>query len=532
MAVKEINENSKLSLGVEFGSTRIKAVLIDDVQNVVASGSYEWENQLEDGYWTYSMDDVIVGLRESYKQLKNEVYEKYKFVLTKIDAMGFSAMMHGYLAFNEADKLLVPFRTWRNATTAQAEEKLTEVLKFNIPQRWSVAHLYQAILNDEDHVTDISYITTLAGYVHWLMTDKKVIGVGDASGMFPIDPNTKSYNESKLEIFNNLEECKNLPWKLKDILPSVLHAGEVAGVLTEAGALLIDPDGDLLAGSLFCPPEGDAGTGMVATNSVRSKTGNISAGTSVFAMVVLENELKQVYPEIDMVTTPCGDAVAMVHANNCSSEINAWVGIFKEFLDASGIQMPVDELFKVLFNQASTGDTDAGGLLSYGYLSGENITKVPEGRPLLVRTPQSRFNLANLIRVQLYTAFGALHIGMKTLTQKEQVKLEKIFAHGGIFKTEGVAQQILASSINTPVSVMSSASEGGAWGIALLADYLTHAKNGIELKDYLEDTVFINEAIIEKAPVWSEVAGFNKFARNYELGLPIELAAIKYLNHE
>jgi len=523
----EINSNSKLSLGVEFGSTRIKAVLIDEEQFVVAEGSYEWENQLEDGIWTYSLENVWQGLQVSYKQLKEEVKEKYGFTLKRIDAMGFSAMMHGYLAFDSKDELLVPFRTWRNAITAQAEHELTKLLDFNIPQRWSIAHLYQAMINEEAHIKNVAFFTTLAGYVHWQLTGKKVIGVGDASGMFPIDSKTKNYHQSMMSTFENLEIAQGNPWTLADILPRVMVAGVEAGTLTEAGAKLIDPEGDLTSGSRFCPPEGDAGTGMVATNSVKQKTGNISAGTSVFAMIVLEEELSKVYPEIDMVTTPCGDAVAMVHANNCSSEINAWVRIFRDFLNAANIEMSTDQLYQTLFMESLNGDMDAGGLLSYGYLSGENITKIPEGRPLLVRSPVSKFSLANLIRVNLYTAFGALHLGMKILTEQESVAVEKIFGHGGIFKTEGVAQQILASAINTPISVMETAGEGGAWGIALLADYLTHADSGLSLDGYLEEVVFAKGAVMTRHPQVEEVAGFVEFAKRYKEGLPIELAAIE-----
>ena len=522
-----VDSNSKLSLGVEFGSTRIKAVLIDENQAVIASGSFEWENQLENGIWTYSLEDVWCGLQTSYAQLKEEVKDRYGFTLNKIDAIGFSAMMHGYLAIDSDDQLLTPFRTWRNATTEKAQHQLTELLGFNIPQRWSIAHLYQAILNGEDHVKNIAFFTTLAGYVHWKLTGKKVLGIGDASGMFPIDSKTKDYNLDMMATFDEKISDKNYPWKLRDIIPEVLVAGEKAGKLTEDGAKLLDPTGDLASGSFLCPPEGDAGTGMVATNSVKQRTGNISAGTSVFAMIVLEQELREVYPEIDMVTTPIGDAVAMVHANNCSSEINAWVKIFREFLDAAGIRMNMDQLYQTLFSESLKGDMDAGGILSYGYLSGENITKMPEGRPLLVRSPNSNFNLANLMRANLYTAFGALYLGMKTLTDKERVKVDQVFAHGGIFKTEGIAQQILASAINIPVSVMETAGEGGAWGIALLADYLKYADAGLSLENYLEEKVFAGEKVTCRQPIEEETAGFEVFAERYEAGLPIELAAIE-----
>ena len=523
----EINSNSKLSLGVELGSTRIKAVLIDENQSVIASGNFEWENQLENGIWTYSLEAVWHGLQTSYRQLKQEVKKKYGFRLSRIHAIGFSAMMHGYLAFDKKGQLLTPFRTWRNAMTADAEHQLTELLGFNIPQRWSIAHLYQAILNDEAHVKEVDFFTTLAGYVHWKLTGKKVLGIGDASGMFPIDSKTRNYNQEMMATFDVKVGEKNYPWKLRDIIPEVLVAGQVAGELTEMGAKLLDPEGDLMPGTPLCPPEGDAATGMVATNSVKQRTGNISAGTSVFAMIVLEQELSKVYPEIDMVTTPMGDAVAMVHANNCSSEINAWVKIFREFLDAAGIETRADQLYQILFNESLKGDMDAGGLLSYGYLSGENITKIPEGRPLLVRTPDSHFNLANLMRVNLYTAFGALQMGMKILTEKEQVKINQIFGHGGIFKTEGVAQQILASAIRTPVSVMETAGEGGAWGIALLANYLKFAHKGIPLEDYLAQQVFANERTTCRYPDKEETAGFERFASYYENGLPIEIAAIE-----
>ena len=523
-------DNSKLSLGVEFGSTRIKAVLINEKQEMVASGGFEWENQLENGIWTYSLDEVWRGLQSSYANLKQEALDKHGIEIKKIDAIGFSAMMHGYLAFNENDEILTPFRTWRNAMTSDAQHQLTELFKFNIPQRWSIAHLYQAILNEEPHVKEISYFTTLAGYVHWRLTGKKVLGIGDASGMFPVDSKIKNYKKEMIDIFNN--KVKNLyPWTLQDILPEVLVAGDDAGYLTEDGTKLLDPSGDLEAGTPLCPPEGDAGTGMVATNSVKKRTGNISAGTSIFAMIVLENDLSEVYPEIDIVTTPIGDTVAMVHANNCSSEINSWVKIFKDFLESSGISMSVDKLYKVLFLEAKKGDMDVGGLLSYGYLSGENITKIPEGRPLLARTPNSNFNLANLMRVNLYTAFAALQIGMETLTKKEKVKVDKILGHGGIFKTEGVAGQILASAINTPVSVMEIAGEGGAWGIALLADYLTFAKEELSLDDYLDQLVFTHAKSLEYKPNPIEFEGFKAFIQRYLKGLPIEIAAIENLKN-
>ena len=523
----QIDSTTKLSLGIELGSTRIKAILIDEHQVVVASGNFEWENELKNGIWTYDLNDIWKGIQTSYKLLKKEVKDKYDFTLSEIGAIGFSAMMHGYLVFDKNDQLLTPFRTWRNATTAQAEQQLTQIFGFNIPQRWSIAHLYQAFLNNEEHVKDIAFFTTLAGYVHWKLTGEKVLGIGDASGMFPIDSKTKNYNLKMMAIIDEKVSDKNYSWKLKDIIPKVLVAGNKAGKLTEIGAKLLDPDGDLVSGIPLCPPEGDAGTGMIATNSVRQRTGNISAGTSIFAMIVLEQELSKVYPEIDMVTTPKGDAVAMVHANNCSSELNAWVKIFREFIDAVGIKMNTDQLYQTLLSESLKGDMDAGGVLSYGYLSGENITKIPEGRPLLVRTSDSNFNLANLVRVNIYTAFAALQIGMRALTEKEQVNVDQIFGHGGIFKTKGVAGQMLSSAIKIPVSTLETASEGGAWGIALLADYLSFADKGMSLEDYLEQKVFVDKKVISYLPVDEEVLGFEKFIKRYETGLPIEMAAIE-----
>ena len=530
MSTCEINSNCKLSLGIELGSTRIKAVLINETKKIVASGSFEWENKLENGIWTYDLDEVWRGMQACYKQLKTEVKQKYGFELKKVDAIGFSAMMHGYLALDANDELLVPFRTWRNTITARAESELTALFAFNIPQRFSIAHLYQAILNEEHHVKDVAFFTTLAGYVHYKLTGEKVLGIGDASGMFPIDSKTKNYKVDLLDAFDKKVEEEAYPWKIRDLLPKVLVAGQVAGKLTEEGAKLLDATGDLEAGIPLCPPEGDAGTGMVATNSVKKRTGNISAGTSVFAMIVLEKELSKVYPEIDMVTTPSGDAVAMVHANNCSSEINAWINIFREFLDVAGFEMHTDDLYKVLFNESLKGDMDAGGLLSYGYLSGEHITKIPEGRSILARTPDSNFTLANLMRVNLYTAFGALYMGMQILTKKEQVEVDTIFGHGGIFKTEGVAGGLVASAISIPVSLMETADVGGAWGVALLADYLEYASRGSNLEDYLEQKVFANEKAMLYQPIAAETAGFEQFAKHYQNGLPIVLAAIQNFN--
>ena len=438
MDTKKQIEEGKAVLGIEFGSTRIKAVLIDEEHHPIASGSHEWENQLVDGVWTYSIDAIWNGLQDCYQDMKKDVQEKYGVKVTKLAAIGFSAMMHGYMAFDKDDKILVPFRTWRNAITEEASEKLTDLFRYNIPQRWSVAHLYQAILNGEEHVKDICFQTTLAGYIHWMLTGKKVLGVGDASGMFPIDIETGKYDAKMVSQFDEAIADKGYPWKLMDIFPEVLSAGEDAGTLTQEGAKLLDTDGDLEAGVPLCPPEGDAGTGMVATNSVARRTGNVSAGTSVFSMVVLEKELSKVYKELDLVTTPSGDLVAMVHCNNCTSDLNAWVNIFREFAESFGMDVDMNRLYGTLYKKAMEGDANGGNLLAYNYISGENITEMEEGRPLFVRTPNSKFNLANFMRVNLYSALASLKIGMDLLLKEEKVAVDKLLGHGGLFKTKGV----------------------------------------------------------------------------------------------
>lgn len=527
-AKKDILTN-KTSLGIELGSTRIKTVLIDSHYQAIASGSYEWENQLEEGIWTYSLEQIWKGLQESYRVMADEVHEQYGEVLTSVGSIGFSAMMHGYLAFNKQDELLVPFRTWRNAMTEQSEKELTKLFDHPIPQRWSIAHLHQAILNNEEHVKDIDFFTTLAGYVHWKMTGEKVIGVGDASGMFPIDTTTKNYHQKMIHQYNDLIKERDYAWQLEDILPKILNAGEAAGTLTEEGAKLLDLSGNLTSGIPVCPPEGDAGTGMVATNSVSQRTGNVSAGTSAFAMIVLEKELKRVHPEIDLVTTPSGNLVGMVHTNNCSSDVNAWVNLFSEFASAAGMKLDKSELFSLLFNEALKGDSDGGGLLSYGYYSGENITRIDKGRPLFVRQPDSQFTLANFMRVHLYTAFGAMKIGMDILTKEEHINIDKIVGHGGVFKTKEVGQRVMASVMNAPVSVMETAGEGGAWGIALLAAYLREKENTESLSEFLEDKVFKDEKESTIVPLPEDVAGFEVFVERYKKGLPIEQAAIDYL---
>ncbi|SFF17097.1 Sugar (pentulose or hexulose) kinase [Paenibacillus catalpae] len=527
--LKEAIIKGETSLGIELGSTRIKAVLIDRRFETIASGSYEWENLLKDGYWTYNQEDIITGLQTAYRELKQDVEQNYGVTLKTVGSIGFSAMMHGYMAFDSAGELLVPFRTWRNATTDAAARELTELFQFNIPERWSIAHLYQAILNQEDHVPRIHYVTTLSGYIHWMLTGNKAIGIGDASGMFPIDESIHNYHPSMVKQFDERIASKGYPWKLEDLLPKVYLSGEQAGDLTEAGARLLDPAGDLQSGIPLCPPEGDAGTGMVATNSVRKRTGNISVGTSVFAMIVLEKEISKVYPEIDMVTTPDGSPVGMVHANNCSSDLNAWMGLFREFSEAMGLGADSGKLFSVLLNKALEADPDGGGLLSYGYLSGENITGIDKGRPLFVRSPESNFNLANFMRTHLFTAFGALKLGMDILTENEDVAIDSILAHGGLFKTPVVGQKILAGALNVPISVMSTAGEGGAWGMALLASYLVNKDQEESLDNFLAQKVFKDVEGLEIAPDAKDVKGFEAFIKRYQAGLAIEQAAVDHL---
>lgn len=518
-------ESGQTVLGIEFGSTRIKAVLIDEAHKPLASGSYDWENRYENGVWTYHLEDVWTGLQAAYRNLSDEVRAKYNTPLQTVGAIGFSGMMHGYLPFDKAGNLLAPFRTWRNTITGQAAEKLTALFQFAIPQRWSIAHLYQAILNKEPHVKDIHHLTTLAGYVHWKLTGQKVMGVGEASGMFPIDSTTNDYDARMLELFNEQLAAEGMPWKLQDILPRVLVAGEAAGALSEEGARLLDPSGQLKAGIPLCPPEGDAGTGMVATNSVAERTGNVSAGTSVFAMIVLERPLSKLYPEIDMVTTPSGKPVAMVHSNNCTTDLNAWVNLFHEFTQALGVELSESQLFEMLYQKGLAGDADAGGLLAYNYFSGEHLTHLEEGRPLFVRTPESRFTLANFMRVHLFSALGALKIGLG-IFEKEQVKIDQILGHGGFFKTKEVGQRIMAAAMNAPVSVMETAGEGGAWGIALLAAYMLRKAANEPLEAYLSHKVFAGEKSVTIAPDPRDVEGFAAFMERYQRGLVIERAAV------
>jgi sugar (pentulose or hexulose) kinase len=526
MDAKELIQSGKAILGIEFGSTRIKAVLIDDAHKPIAQGSHTWENQLVDGLWTYSLDAIWGGLQDCYSDLRANVQKLYGVEIKSLASIGISAMMHGYMAFNAKNELLVPFRTWRNTNTGKAAAELSELFKFNIPLRWSISHLYQCILNGDAHVKDITFQTTLAGYIHWMLTGEKVLGIGDASGMIPVDSATKTYCADMVEKFDKLVAPKGYGWKLLDIFPKVLVAGEDAGKLTAEGAAKLDVSGNLQAGIPLCPPEGDAGTGMVATNAVKQRTGNVSAGTSSFSMIVLEKALSKAYEPIDMVTTPDGSPVAMVHCNNCTSDINAWVNIFKEFEELMGIPVDMDVLYGKLYNKALEGDADCGGLLAYNYVSGEPITGLAEGRPMFVRSANDKFNLANFMRANLYATIGVLKIGNDILLKEEKVKIDRITGHGGLFKTAGVGQRILAAAINSPISVMETAGEGGAWGIALLASYLVNNAKNENLADFLENTVFAGETGVEIAPTAEDVEGFNKYIATYKAGLAIEQAAV------
>ena len=528
MDAKSIIESGNAILGIEFGSTRIKGVLIDADNNPIAQGSHTWENQLVDGLWTYSIDAIWSGLQDCYAQLCKDVNRRYGIAIHRLAAIGISAMMHGYMPFGADGKILVPFRTWRNTNTAQAAKELSELFNFNIPLRWSISHLYQAILNGEEHVDSIKYLTTLAGYIHWQLTGEKVIGIGDASGMIPIDPSTKQFDATMVEKFEKLIAPRHFSWHLGDILPKVLVAGESAGELTAEGARLLDPSGTLQPGAVLCPPEGDAGTGMAATNAVKARTGNVSAGTSSFSMIVLEKNLSKPYPMIDIVTTPDGLPVAMVHCNNCTSDINAWVGVFKEYAEMLGVKQSTDELYTRLFNVALNGDNDCGGLLSYNYVSGEPVTGLGEGRPLFVRAANDRFSLANLMRSQLYAAVAVLKIGNDVLLKDEHVAVDRITGHGGYFTTKGVGQRIVAAALNSPISVMETAGEGGAWGIALLASFCVRKRDGQSLPDYLDECVFAGNKGTEIKPSPEDVAGFEKYIEAYKKGLKIEEAAVAF----
>ena len=517
----------KTSLGIEFGSTRIKAVLIDDTYTTIAAGDYGWASHLEDGLWSYAQEEIWTGLQTAYAALAEDVENAYGEKLTRVGRIGFSAMMHGYLAFGKDGELLVPFRTWQNTNTSEAHEKLSELFQYNIPERWSIAHLYQAVLNNEEHIGKVDFFTTLAGYVHWKLTGKKVLGVGDASGMFPIDPTTHTYETEFIEKFNAIPEVAAQPWKLADLLPEPLVAGTPAGTLTEEGAKLLDPTGTLQPGITFAPPEGDAGTGMVATNSVRVRTGNVSAGTSIFAMVVLERKLERLHPEVDLVTTPAGDLAGMSHANNFTSDLNAWVGLFGQFAAAIGTPVDAGTLYGTLFRAAIADDVDSncGGLINYPFRSGEFLAGLPEGRPLFARGPEARMSLGNFMRAQLFSAFSPVKIGMDVMTKDEGVAVDSLVGHGGIFTTPKVAQKILAAAFDTPIKVMSTAAEGGAWGMAVLADYLWHADQPLD--EFLDARVFADAASTTENPDENDVAGFEEFFDRFRKGLPIEHVAIE-----
>ena len=526
MTPKQIITEGKAILGIEFGSTRIKAVLIDQDNSPIAQGSHEWENSLVDGLWTYSIEEIWYGLQDCYADLRANVKKDYDCEIEQLAAIGISAMMHGYMAFNDKAEILVPFRTWRNTNTGKAAAELSKLFVYNIPLRWSISHLYQCILDGEEHVKDITFLTTLAGYIHWQITGEKVLGVGDASGMIPVDPATKTYDATMVSKFDKLVAPKGYSWKLLDILPKVLVAGENAGFLTEEGARRLDVSGHLKGGIPVCPPEGDAGTGMAATNAVKQRTGNVSAGTSSFSMIVLEKELSKPYEMIDMVTTPDGSLVAMVHCNNCTSDLNAWVNIFREYQELLGIPVDMNEVYGKLYNNALNGDADCGGLISYNYISGEPVTGMAEGRPMFLRSANDKFNLANFMRAHLYASVGVLKVGNDILFNQEMIRVDRITGHGGLFKTKGVGQRILAAAINSPISVMETAGEGGAWGIALLASYLVNGKE-MTLPDYLDKIVFAGNAGVEIAPTPEDVEGFNRYIENYKACLPVEQAAVE-----
>ncbi|WP_225743859.1 xylulokinase [Marinilactibacillus sp. Marseille-P9653] len=520
-------DQNTLSLGIEFGSTRVKAVLIDDTFAPIASGAYDWENKLVEGYWTYSLDEVWSGLQHAFSELSQNVKNDYDVILTNIGSIGFSGMMHGYLAFDKDEQLLVPFRTWRNTTTDVASKKLTELFEFNIPHRWSIAHLYQAVLNKEEHVQQIDYVTTLAGFVHWKLTGQKVIGVGEAAGMFPIDSHTVDYDRKRIEEFEALSDVQEYDWKLSQVLPEVLTAGSVAGVLSEEGARLLDPSGQLMPGIPLCPPEGDAGTGMVATNAVAERTGNVSAGTSVFSMIVLEEALSSYYEEIDMVTTPTGKPTAMVHCNNFTTDINAWAKLFGELVEVLGLNVDKDQLFTTLFEKSLEADADGGKLMSCNYYSGEPITGLEEGRPLFVQMPDSVLSLPNFMRTQIYSALATLKIGMDILIAKENVQVDQLLGHGGFFRTKYVGQKMMADALKVPVSVMETAGEGGPWGMALLASYLINKEAGQSMESFLNNQVFSIESPNSVEPSVTGSNDFEEFMERYTMMLEVEKTAVK-----
>lgn len=530
-AEKGLIDSGNIAIGIELGSTRIKAVMIDNQGAILAIGVAQWENQLIEGIWTYSQPEIWQKLREAYANLAKTVKEKYHTSIVNVSAMGISAMMHGYLPFDRQGRQLVPFRTWRNNMTATAAQQLTQLFNYPIPQRWSIAHLYHTIINQEPHIHHIDYLTTLSGYIHWQLTGEKCLGIGDASGMFPIDIQQQNYHQAMLQLFDQQIKEIRLPWQVGDILPKVLVAGNKAGFLTPEGAKLLDPTGQLKAGIPFCPPEGDAGTGMIATNCIKEKTGNISAGTSAFAMIVLEQALSRVYAELDLVTTPAGKLVAMSHSNNCSANINTWIKLFSECLQLFGVTIPAEEIYETLFLQTEQAEEDCGGLLAYGFLSGEHNVGLAEGCRLFVHSTQARFNLANFMRVQLFTAFAAMKIGVDILVQQESVEIQRVLGHGGIFKTENVAQKILASALNIPIATTNTASNGGAWGIAVLANFIQPQYQPLSLEAYLDEVIFPKTLVHLISPDKGLSAGYEKFMQKYKAVLPIvQLAIDKGIN--
>lgn len=526
--IKQLIDAGQLSIGIEFGSTRIKTVAIDPQCRTIATGSFEWENQFKQGYWTYSMNDVWVGLQRSYAEMTDAIKAHYDTTVKRIASLGISGMMHGYLVFDEHDDLLVPFRTWRNNNANEAASILREDFQVNIPERWSIAQLYQSAIDKEEHVPHVRYMTTLAGYVHWYLSGERVLGIGDASGMFPIDSDTLTYRSDLLQRFNTHFHEAGYTQQIEDILPEVVVAGQSAGRLTEIGAKLIDPNEELAAGCPMCAPEADAATGMVATNSVAPRTGNVSAGTSIFSMIVLEKQIQQLYPEVDIVSTPDGYEVAMIHANNCTSDINAWVGVFEELLQRLGVDYDKNQLFTTLFESALDGDDDLGQLLSIGYVSGEFITDVPQGYPLLLRSLDSNFNLANFMKSQIYSAFATLKIGIDLLKENEQIQIDSMLGHGGIFTTKEVAQRYMSAALESPVSVMQTASEGGAWGIAVLARYLVTEHK--DLAQFLNDSAFEASDAITIEPTQAEIESFRDYTERFKAGMALEHVADQQFN--
>lgn len=527
MDSRQVIESGDVFLGIEFGSTRIKSVLIDENGTVLGIGIHDWENRFVDGIWTYPQDEILFGLSNCYASLKADIKDKFGITIKQIKYMGISAMMHGYMAFDKDMKLLAPFQTWRNSNTERSAKELSESFKFNIPLRWTIAHLYQRMLDKEEHVKDIDFVTTLSSYIHYMLTGEKNIGIGDASGIFPIDSVTKEYDETMLSIFEEKIKSYKFSWEIRDILPKVMVAGECAGILTKAGADLLDKDGDLAEGSILCPPEGDAGTGMVATNSIKKGTGNMSAGTSMFAMLVLDKKLDNYYEEIDMVTTPSGDPVAMSHANNGTGDLNAWVGLFREFSKLFGMNISDGELYEKLYTNSLNGSSDCGNLMSFGYFSGEGITKLNEGRPLFIRSPKSDFNLANFMRAHLYSSLTAVKLGLDILIEKENVVIKKMMGHGGFFKTKGVGQRYLSAAINAPVEVLDNAGEGGAWGIALLALYVKYALKYKGLDEFLEKRIFEQNFGSEIMADERDIEGFKAFSKRYLDTIDVEKLSVE-----